>query len=65
MKEKNKRIVKYIKENVKQICLALNVKTDRDILDKLETVDSKNGYIKSLIREDIKREDEDKSEEIT
>lgn len=61
MKEKNKRIVKYIKENVKQMCLALNVKTDRDILDKLETVDSKNGYIKSLIREDIKREDEDKN----
>lgn len=61
MKEKNKRIVKYIKENVKQMCLALNVKTDRDILDKLETVDSKNGYIKSLIREDIKRKDEDKN----
>lgn len=61
MKEKNKRIVKYIKENVKQMCLALNVKTDRDILDKLETVDSKNGYIKSLIREDIKRENEDKN----
>lgn len=61
MKEKNKRVVKYIKENVKQMCLALNVKTDRDILDKLETVDSKNGYIKSLIREDIKREDEDKN----
>lgn len=61
MEEKNKRIVKYIKENVKQMCLALNVKTDRDILDKLETVDSKNGYIKSLIREDIKREDEDKN----
>lgn len=61
MKEKNKRIVKYIKENVKQTCLALNVKTDRDILDKLETVDSKNGYIKSLIREDIKRKDEDKN----
>lgn len=61
MKEKNKRIVKYIKENVKQMCLALNVKTDRDILDKLETVDSKNGYIKSLIREDIKRKDEGKN----
>lgn len=61
MKEKNKRIAKYIKENVKQMCLALNVKTDRDILDKLETVDSKNGYIKSLIREDIKRKDEGKN----
>lgn len=61
MEEKNKRIVKYIKENVKQMCLALNVKTDRDILDKLEAVDSKNGYIKSLIREDIKRKDEGKN----
>lgn len=61
MKEKNKRIVKYIKENVKQMCLALNVKNDRDILDKLEAVDSKNGYIKSLIREDIKREDGNKN----
>ena len=30
--------------------------TDQDILDKLDSVESKQGYIKNLIREDIKKE---------
>ncbi len=33
----------------------LNRKTDADIIAKLETVSSKQGYIKRLIREDIAR----------
>jgi len=44
---------KYKKENTKQIALQLNIKTDTDILKKLEEVPNKQGYIKSLIREDI------------
>lgn len=30
--------------------------TDQDVLDKLNSVESKQGYIKALIREDIKKE---------
>ena len=50
-KESNK---KYDKNNTKQIKLKLNLKTDRDILDKLNSVGNKQGYIKKLIRNDIK-----------
>ena len=44
---------KYDKNNTKQLMLKLNLKTDKDILDKLNSVDNKQGYIKKLIREDI------------
>jgi hypothetical protein len=44
---------KYKKENTKQVALQLNIKTDVDILKKLEEVQNKQGYIKTLIREDI------------
>ncbi len=44
---------KYDENNTKQIKLKLNLKTDKDILDKLNSVDNKQGYIKKLIREDI------------
>lgn len=37
------------------IHLKLNNKTDIDILAKLNTVESKQGYIKQLIRADIER----------
>lgn len=48
-----KAVTKYNKKNLKQIRLALNVNTDQDIISKLETVPSKMGYIKELIRKDI------------
>lgn len=38
-----------------QILLKLNKNTDSDILLKLDTVENKQGYIKQLIRKDIKR----------
>lgn len=44
---------KYKKENIKQVALQLNTKTDQDILQRLEEVPSKQGYIKDLIRKDI------------
>ena len=50
-KESNK---KYDKNNTNQIKLKLNLKTDKDILDKLNSVGNKQGYIKNLIRNDIK-----------
>ena len=44
---------KYDKANTTQIRMKLNLKTDADILEKLESVGNKQGYIKALIREDI------------
>ena len=47
---------KYKKEKTKQVALQLNLNTDLDILQKLDEVPNKQGYIKSLIRADIAKE---------
>lgn len=44
---------KYDKENTTQVLLKLNKKTDKDILYQFNTVYSKMGYVKDLIRKDI------------
>lgn len=46
---------KYDREHTVQIKLKLNKKTDADILEALESVPNKQGYIKSLIRKDIEQ----------
>lgn len=46
--------VKYNKTNVKQIKLNLNRKTDADIIEALDAVPNTQGYIKDLIRKDLK-----------
>lgn len=43
-------------QNTTRVVLNLNHNTDADILRKLETVSSKQGYIKNLIREDLKKD---------
>ena len=50
-----KAVAKYDASHTKQIKLKLNLETDKDILERLEKVGNKQGYIKALIREDIKR----------
>lgn len=45
---------KYGEKNLKTITLRLNLNTDQDILQKLDEVPNKQGYIKNLIRMDIK-----------
>ena len=45
---------KYDKNNTKQIVLKLNLGSDADILAKLSDESNKQGYLKKLIREDIK-----------
>lgn len=45
--------VKYDAENTRQIHLKLNRRTDGDVLDKLDNVANKQGYIKKLIRADL------------
>lgn len=46
---------KYDKANTVQLALKLNKKTDKDVIEWLYKLDNKQGYIKSLIREDIER----------
>lgn len=41
------------KINTKMICVRLSYNTDADIIQKLDEVDSKMGYIKELIRKDM------------
>lgn len=48
-------IAKYDKENTTQIKMKLNNKTDSDIIEHLKKQDNKQGYIKKLIRDDIKK----------
>lgn len=43
---------RYNKANTITLCLRLNKKTDKDIIDILESQESKTGYIKELIRQD-------------
>lgn len=45
----------YNRDHVKQVKLALNLKTDADIIEKLRSVDSIQGYIKQLIRDDMEK----------
>lgn len=47
---------KYDDAHTKQILLKFNLDTDKDILEKLESVGNKQGYIKELIRRDMKGE---------
>ena len=44
---------KYDASNTIQYHLKLNKTTDKDIINKLDQVDSKQTYIKELIRKDI------------
>jgi hypothetical protein len=44
---------KYDDAHTKKIMLKLNLETDKDILERLEAVGNKQGYIKELIRKDI------------
>ncbi len=48
---------RYRAQNIKRMEIKLDIKTDGDILAQLEGIANKQGYIKSLIRQDIKKDD--------
>lgn len=50
--------IKYDKNNTRSILFKFNLTNDADILSKLEEVGNKQGYIKELIRKDIRGEQE-------
>ena len=45
---------KWDKENTVVVTMKLNKNQDADIIEKLNSVDNKQGYLKELIRADIK-----------
>lgn len=44
---------RYDAKNTTQVNLKLNLKTDADIIEKLRSVENRQGYIKDLIRKEI------------
>lgn len=55
--EQQKRAqIKYDKANTRQITFKFNLKTDADILEKMDSVENRQGYIKEIIRNDIEAE---------
>ena len=52
---KREAIKRYDAKNTKQIHMKLNLNTDAELLEWLAKQDSVQGYIKSLIRDDIAR----------
>lgn len=51
-----KYIAEWQKENTKIIPVRLNIDGDKDIIHKLGEKENKSGYIKDLIRKDIKND---------
>ena len=47
-------VIRYNRANVKQVKMNLNLKTDADILEHLAAVGNVQGYIKNLIRQDMR-----------
>lgn len=54
MNNQSKNSIKYDKENTKRVYIKLNKNTDSDILSYLDSKPNKQGYIKELIRKDMK-----------
>lgn len=55
MKKESERQARYDKDNTRRINLKLNATTDSDVIARLAAVPSMQGYIKDLIRADIKK----------
>ncbi|MBR3330644.1 MAG: hypothetical protein IKG25_05425 [Mogibacterium sp.] len=56
VKESQKRATaKYDKAHTVQKTFKFNLETDADILEKFDSLDNVQGYIKALIRADIEK----------
>lgn len=56
MKKKSQYDQEYYKRNIRRIVLNLNKETDRDIIEYLGNQTNVQGTLKSLIREQIKKD---------
>ena len=52
---KKKADEKWKKANLRQIKFSFNRTGDKDVLDKLDSVENKTEYVRELIRDDIKK----------
>lgn len=48
---------KYNKTKTINKTVQLNIEIDKDIIDHIKNIENFNGYVKTLIRDDIKRTD--------
>lgn len=55
MNKKAEYDIQFQKDNIKQIKFNFNKINDKDILDHLAKQENRQGYIKELIRKDIKK----------
>ena len=53
MNKNTEKSNKYNKKNTKQYIVRLNKKTDSALIDHMEHQDNKQGFLKTLIREDM------------
>ena len=53
---------KYDKDHCTYFTFKLNNETDRDVIDKLNSVPSRQGYVKQLVRNDIQSETNQKKQ---
>ena len=51
---------RYNKLNTTPLCIRLNRKTDTDIIERLKAQQSKQGYVKRLIRADMRKGGDEK-----
>jgi len=58
MDSRTRANLRYHKNNIKQMKIDLNRNTDSDIIDFLDQCENKQGYIKKLIREDMKKQED-------
>lgn len=50
-----KAVAKYDKANTKGLYIKLNLTTDADIIAYLSAIDNVQGYIKNLIRDNMRK----------
>lgn len=55
MKKEYEPIERWQKENLRRVVIKLHKVNDSDIIDRINEETSVQGYIKNLIREDIKK----------
>lgn len=52
-KKRNRDLNEWRKTHTRKITVVLNSNTDKDILERLDSVGNKQGYLKVLIRKDL------------
>ena len=53
---------RYAKENVLKVIVGINRRTEPELVEKVESVENRSGYIKDLIRADIASQRAEKAE---